>query len=143
MSYIQRQWPKWLFWGYTIHFDYLGYNYCLSCHLLTHPIASHSGFHFPSLYYFTPRKALVAQAIKNLPAMQDTWVQSLGRWEDALKKGMATHSSILPGEFHGQRSLVGHSPCSSRVRDDWATSTRTSQDYWCLLHVCHVNFVHG
>ena len=32
--------------------------------------------------------------IKNLPAMQETWVQSLG-WEDALKKGMATHSNIL------------------------------------------------
>ena len=34
----------------------------------------------------------VAQLIKNLPAMQETWVQSLG-WEDPLKKGMATHSS--------------------------------------------------
>ena len=32
--------------------------------------------------------------IKNMPAMQETWVQSLG-WEDALEKGMATHSSIL------------------------------------------------
>ena len=32
--------------------------------------------------------------VKNLPAMQETWVQSLG-WEDPLEKGMATHSSIL------------------------------------------------
>ena len=32
--------------------------------------------------------------IKNLPAMQETWVQSLG-WKDPLEKGMATHSSIL------------------------------------------------
>ena len=31
-------------------------------------------------------------------------------WEDPLEKGMATHSSILPGEFHGQRSLVDYSP---------------------------------
>ena len=38
---------------------------------------------------------LVAQTIKNLPAMQETWFQSLGQ-EDPLKKGMATHSSILP-----------------------------------------------
>ena len=38
--------------------------------------------------------SLVAQLIKNLPAVQETWVQSLG-WEDALKKGKATHSSIL------------------------------------------------
>ena len=41
--------------------------------------------------------------------MQETQVQSLG-WEDPLEKGMATHFSILSGEFHGQRSLVGYSP---------------------------------
>ena len=34
------------------------------------------------------------RSIHNLPAMQETWVQSLG-WEDFLEKGMATHSSIL------------------------------------------------
>ena len=38
--------------------------------------------------------SLVAQMIKNPPAMQETWVQSLV-WEDPLEKGMATHSSIL------------------------------------------------
>ena len=38
--------------------------------------------------------SLVAQSIKNLPAMQETQVQPLG-WEDPLEKGMATHSSIL------------------------------------------------
>ena len=38
--------------------------------------------------------SLVAQMIKNPPAMQETWVQSLG-WEDPLKKGMAAHSNIL------------------------------------------------
>ena len=37
---------------------------------------------------------LVAQLIKNLPAVQETWVRSLG-WEDPLEKEMATHSSIL------------------------------------------------
>ena len=37
---------------------------------------------------------LVAQAVKNLPAMQETWVQPLGQ-EDPLEKGMATHSSIF------------------------------------------------
>ena len=37
---------------------------------------------------------MVAQTLKNLPAMQESWVQSLG-WEDPLEKGMATHSSIL------------------------------------------------
>ena len=38
--------------------------------------------------------SLVAQTVKNLPAMPENWVQSLGR-EDPLEKGMATHSSIL------------------------------------------------
>ena len=38
--------------------------------------------------------SLVVQTIKNLPAVQETWVRSLG-WEDPLEKGMTTHSSIL------------------------------------------------
>ena len=37
---------------------------------------------------------LVAQLVKNLPAIRETWVRSLG-WEDPLEKGKATHSSIL------------------------------------------------
>ena len=62
----------------------------------------------------------MAQSVKNLPAMWETGVQSLG-WEDPMK-GMATHSSI--GEFHGQRSPVGYSPWGSqRVRHYWATNT--------------------
>ena len=45
------------------------------------------------------RKAsLEAQSVKNLPAMQESWVQSLGQ-EDALEKGMGAHSSILPWEI--------------------------------------------
>ena len=40
------------------------------------------------------RGSLVPQLVKNLPAMQETWVQSLG-WEDPLEEGMATHSSML------------------------------------------------
>ena len=38
--------------------------------------------------------SLVAQLVKNLPAVQETWIQSLG-WEDPLEKEMVTHSSIL------------------------------------------------
>ena len=38
--------------------------------------------------------SLEAQMVKNLPAMQETWVRSLG-WEDPLEKGMATHSRVL------------------------------------------------
>ena len=49
----------------------------------------------------------MAQMVKNLPAIQENWVQSLG-WEDPLEKGMATHSSILACEIHGWRNLVGY-----------------------------------
>ena len=53
----------------------------------------------------------MTQTVKNLAAMQETWVRSLC-WEDSLEKGMATHSSILAGESHGffQRSLACYSP---------------------------------
>ena len=44
--------------------------------------------------HHTITASLVAQMVKNLPAMRETWVHSLG-WEDPLDKGMATHSSIL------------------------------------------------
>ena len=46
----------------------------------------------------TSKTSLVALKVKNLPAMQETWVQSLG-WEAPLEKGMATHSSILAGRI--------------------------------------------
>ena len=52
--------------------------------------------------------SLVAQSVKSLPAMQETWVQSLG-WEDPLEKEMATHSSILACRIPWA-SLVGYSP---------------------------------
>ena len=46
-----------------------------------------------SLSHFLPAEPSGAQMVENLPAMQETWVQSLG-WEDPLEKEMATHSSI-------------------------------------------------
>ena len=51
----------------------------------------------------------VAYTVKNLLAMQETWVLSLAE-EDPLEKGMQPTPVFLPGEFHGQRSLVGYSP---------------------------------
>ena len=51
--------------------------------------------------------SLVAQKVKSLPAMQETWVQSLGQ-EDPLEKAMATHSSTLAWKSHGRRSLGGY-----------------------------------
>ena len=53
--------------------------------------------------------------------MQEAGVQSLGR-EDPLEKEVATHSSSLPGEFHGQGSLAGRSPWGlKRVGHNWVT----------------------
>ena len=52
--------------------------------------------------------SLIAQLVNNLLAMQETQFRFLGQ-EDPVEKGMATHSS-MPGESHGQRSLVGHIP---------------------------------
>ena len=48
--------------------------------------------------------------------MWETWVQSLGG-EDLLEKEMATHSSILHGKSHGQRSLVDYSPWGHKELD--------------------------
>ena len=58
----------------------------------------------------------MAQTVKNLPAMQETWVGSLG-WEDPLEKEMTTQSSILAWETHGHRSLVGYSPWGHKELD--------------------------
>ena len=54
--------------------------------------------------------------VKNPPAIQETWIWSLGQ-EDPQEKEMATHSAFLPGKYHGQRSLEGYSPWGhKRVR---------------------------
>ena len=58
----------------------------------------------------------IAQLVKKLPAIQETWVQSLGQ-EDPLEKEMATHSSIPAEKFHGQRSLASYSPWSHKELD--------------------------
>ena len=61
---------------------------------------------------------LVAQTVKNLPAVQETQVQSLG-WEDPLKKEMATHSSILAWKIPWTKEPAGlQSMGLQRVRHD-------------------------
>ena len=61
--------------------------------------------------------------VKNLPAMQETQLSSLGQ-ENPLEKGVASTAAFLPGEFHEQRSLVGYSPRGLKELD--ATE--------CLMH---------
>ena len=58
----------------------------------------------------------MAQTVKNLPAMQETQVRSLG-WDDPLEKEMTTTPVFLPGESHGQRSQAGYSPQGSKESD--------------------------
>ena len=58
----------------------------------------------------------MAQTVKHLPAVQETWVWSLG-WEDPVEKEMAAHSSILSWKIHGWRSLVGYSPWGRNESD--------------------------
>ena len=66
----------------------------------------------------SPGTSLVAQRLKCLPAMRETWVQSLG-WEDPLEKGMATHSSILAWRIPWREEPGGlQSMGSQRVRHD-------------------------
>ena len=70
------------------------------------------GIGYPHQYSWA---SLVAHLVKNPPAMQETWVRSLG-WEDPLEKGIATCSSILvfwPGEFHGKESDTTEQPSFS------------------------------
>ena len=65
----------------------------------------------------------VAQMVKNLPAMQETCVWSLGQ-EDPLEEGMATHSSILVWRIPWTEEPGGlHSIGSQRLRYDWVTDT--------------------
>ena len=63
--------------------------------------------------------------VKNLPAMQGTWLQSVGR-EDSRQKGMATHSSILAWKILWTDELGGlQSMGLKRVGHDYATNTHT------------------
>ena len=62
--------------------------------------------------------SLVAQTVKNLRAMWETWVRSLG-WEDPLEEGMATHSSIVAWRIPWMEEPVGlQSVGLQRVRHD-------------------------
>ena len=58
----------------------------------------------------------MAQLIKNLPAVQETWVRSLA-WEDSLEKGKATPTPVFqPGEFHGLYSPWGRKESDTTER---------------------------
>ena len=86
------------------------------------------------------REHLVAQVVKNLSTVQETWVWNLGG-EDPPEKGEYWNGFpvFLSGESHGQRSLVGYSLWGSqRVRHDWATFTlEWKQFIYVKTHILH------
>ena len=72
---------------------------------------------------------LVTQTVKTLPAVQETWVQSLD-WEYPLEEGMATHSSILAWRIPRTEEPSGlQSMGSRRVRHDWAHTPSGDLEY--------------
>ena len=95
--------------GYPL--QYSGLENSMDCivHGVTKSQTQLSDFHF----HFT---SLVAQMVKNLLAMQETHVQSLGQ-DDPLEKEWQPNPIFLPGESHGQRSLAGYSPWGHKESD--------------------------
>ena len=69
----------------------------------------------------------MAQTVKNPPAVEETWVLSLG-WEDPLEKGLLPILVFLPGEFNGQRSWWAKFMGSQRVKHDFVTNTNRQED---------------
>ena len=87
--------------------------------------ASHLGYFYRSC--IKTRASLLAQMVKNLPAVQETWVQTLSQ-KDPLKKGVATHASILAWRIPRTKVPGGLSVGSQRVGHNRATNTHTHRN---------------
>ena len=77
--------------------------------------------------------------VKNLPAMQETQIWSLGQ-ENPPGKGMATTLVFLPGKFQGQRSLAGYSPWGHKepgMTDDFPFLSRAFKIYSTFKYIVH------
>ena len=84
-----------------------------------------------ALAIYLYRTSQVAQPVKYLPAMQETWVRSLGQ-KDPLEKGRQPTPVFLPGEVHEQSSLADYSPWGCKELD---TTERLTPSFQCLgLH---------
>ena len=71
---------------------------------------------FPILHCLPQFASLLAQLVKNLPAVQKTWIRSLG-WKDSLEKGMATHSSSRAWKIPWTEKPAGYSPWGHKEPD--------------------------
>ena len=85
------------------------------------------GIGYPLQYSWA---SLVAQLVKNPPALRETWVRSLG-WEDPLEKAKATTPVFWPGEFHGY-SPWGHKELDTTERLSLSTQ-------FCTVSIGHNN----
>ena len=88
------------------------------------------GIGYPLQYSWT---SLVAQMVKNPPAMWETWVRPLG-WKTPWRRAWQPTPVSLPGESPGQRSLAGYSPCGHKELDmtEWL-STAGETTFWRKL----------
>ena len=128
MSALEKSKVKWtweifqLFSGNTnkfwVEFEYINIYTCI--YYISLMLCNHE---YINIYLWIHGFSLEVQIVKNLPAMQETWVWSLSR-KDPLKREWQPTPVFLPGEFHGQRGLGGiQSMGSQRVRHDWAINT--------------------
>ena len=86
-------------------------------------------------YTYVYRASLMAQVVKNLPALQETqemWVLSQG-WEDPLEEEMATHSSILTWEIPWTEERVDYSPWDWKESRTWLSTWWI--DRWIYIHI--------
>ena len=96
-----------ILWSFVYKFSFeLTFSFLLGVYATAEPLGSLGSF----------GAFLGAQIVKNLPVLQETQVQSLGR-EDTLWKEVATRSNILAGELRGQKSLAGCSPWGHKEPD--------------------------
>ena len=95
------------------------YEYSYPCLLFNMDMSTTARFSRTFYLTYRPAKAsLVARMVKDPPAVQETWIPSLG-WEDSLEEGMATHSSILAWRIAMDRGVwwaTVHGVAKSRTR---------------------------
>ena len=127
LNSVAMAWPPWAnpwflhkIWNPTWPFPPLGMGHWFSQELETGLCLQEKESNSPC-----SRKRLVALMLKNLPVVRETRVQNLAL-EDALEKGVATHSSILAWRISWTEEPGGlHSLGSQRVEHSWATNTLT------------------
>ena len=81
--------------------------------------------------------SLVAQMVMNLLAMQETRIRSLDQ-EEPLEQGMVPTPVFLPGEFQGQRSLVGYSPWDHKESDTTERLTHTHIHIFSHVYIIYI-----